>query len=113
MRFPLNVARKFSVVTFPGMVHTYPPTRAFPLTHDPPRVVRRLPLLLLSFFLSYHLHPLWCDTCAAFVAGGQVLMSGARLADRPVRVVTLCNLAPPPDLYAEAFVVREKYVMAP
>lgn len=32
-------------------------------------------------------------------------MAGARVANRPVRVVALCNLAPPPELYAEAFVV--------
>lgn len=32
-------------------------------------------------------------------------MGGAHLANRPVRVVALCNVAPPPDLYAEAFLV--------
>ena len=32
-------------------------------------------------------------------------MGGAHLANRPVRVVALCNLSPPPDLYAEAFLV--------
>ncbi|CAM9998290.1 unnamed protein product, partial [Sphacelaria rigidula] len=35
----------------------------------------------------------------------KILMGAAQLANRPVRVLALCNVAPPPTLYAEAFVV--------
>lgn len=35
-------------------------------------------------------------------------MGTARLAKRPVRVLALCNIAPPADLYAEAYLVGLK-----
>ncbi|CAM9252953.1 unnamed protein product [Discosporangium mesarthrocarpum] len=39
----------------------------------------------------------------------KVLMEGARMAKRPVRVVELCNNDPPSDLYAEAFIAPSHY----